>query len=193
MVVQHVGLCARGPAPTVDIKGQIFRKWLLVASTIRAQIWWFFMKFWILSCSWQILVIYIQGDMSHIGCYVFIYKLWRHKCSFKHFIYWYVIFCPSSVCPPVDGHRPHLRLSARSRKSGEVQQLLPGPKRLHHGPVSPTYKEQGHGFEFLSFLKCLWLFLALLCPLQENLSPMQQNNIVNRYRGGCFCFNKALL
>lgn len=44
----------------------------------------------------------------------------------------------------MDGHRPHLRLSPRARESGEIQQLLPGPKCLYHGPVSPSYEEDGH-------------------------------------------------
>ena len=47
-----------------------------------------------------------------------------------------VLSSGSALRPALDGQRADVRLPQCAGEPGEVQQLLPGPERLHYGPVS---------------------------------------------------------
>lgn len=132
-------------------------------------------------CSSRVLVI---ATMSHLCCNVYCLLVFFRCCCF--------LLSSSTLCPPVDGHRSHLRLSPCSCKSGEVQQLLPGPECLYHGPVSQTDKGSYTVWFFLCLGKvCNLLFLAcstekfVSCAIEQH--PQQTLRWVFSLCSNCNC------
>lgn len=86
----------------------------------------------------------------------------------------------STICPPLDGHRTYIWLPLCTCKSGKIQQLLLGPKCLHHGPVSQitthsSFTLRGKVF-FMFLLGCIFCRkICLLCNRTTSSTDIEVN------------------